>query len=421
MRTLTLAGVVLALFACGPDALTTIDDEGGDELSVVEGELTSDEVAAVLRYVNGVEGAAHRLWTESQITAQAANSIEAHVRGDDRIPGNADDNPCDTLAELDALPSVGAATLQRLANHAVPHYGPGSTMVKEVSFSADEQRDALAAVNSADLSTNTLIAASTWSSIVSKRPFSTFASIATRVPALTVTDLLGLRLYAKTHPSVTPGPVGGCDGAGGTYDTIAFTQSEECHAVEFLNKARFSELAALTTAARDLAYRGSPDGTWGYRSSRWSNLKSFSLRPNIGVTAMRAIKSSAAGWVATGLPYDTVASVYANRVALNGKPFFFEKVYVTKVFARVQDGDWPWECAELRDSPTSANYFRACFQYIGADSSSGCAYSGGCWAGLTGKYVSVGGYVRPTSIAGTGGWKLALNTSGTGAPNPAVP
>lgn len=411
-----------SLAACGPDSLGSVDEGGADELAIAEGELSADETAAVLAYVNGPEASYLRMTTEASIAASAANPIELHVRGADRVLGTADDDRCDTLAELDAITGVGAATLTRLANYAVPHYGPGATLVKDVAFSPDEQRDALEAANTADLSTNTLITADTWRVLVSKRPFATFAAIVTKVPALTTTDLLGLRLWAKTHPTVVPvGPAGACDGTGGTYDTVAFTKAEECKAVEFLNKARMSEMGALSAAARDLAWRSNPEGTWGFRTSRWTNLKVFSNRPNIGVTAMKAIKTSAATWTANGLSYDTIASVYATRTALLGKPVFLEKVVVTKVFPRAQDGDWAWDCAELRDTATSPNYLRGCFQYVGADSSSGCTATGACTVGMTGKTVSVGGFVRTTTLPGTGGTKLALSAGGFGAPNPNVP
>jgi hypothetical protein len=55
-------------------------DEAND-LAVAEGELPTDEWPGAVHYVNGVE---------AQLTRTAANAIELHVRGADRLLGTAD-------------------------------------------------------------------------------------------------------------------------------------------------------------------------------------------------------------------------------------------------------------------------------------------------------------------------------------------
>ncbi|MBX7102125.1 MAG: hypothetical protein K1X89_30700 [Myxococcaceae bacterium] len=415
---------LLVLTACGPELEATVAGapEEGDAFEVVAGELSTAETAMVLRYVNGPEAVMSHLVLDAHVTARGANNIEAHAHGFDRILGNADDDRIDSLAELDAIPYVGTSAMASIADFAIPHYGPGSVLVKDVSFAPDEQVNLMAEANRIDLSASTGINFEAGRLLFAGRPYTSFAQVM-KIDAIGNEDYRALRAWAKAHPAHPPtGPAGSCNGQGGTYDGVAFTAAEECHAVEFLNLARFSEMAPLTAAARDLAYRSNPEGTWtlGTRFSRWVNLKDFSSRPNIGATALRGIKTAAAAWTKHGLSYDTVASTYANRVALDGVGVWLDKVYVTKLFPAEQDGTWRWECAEVRDSPSARNYFRACFQLIGADSSSGCT-DGGCWTGKLHTWVGVQGYVRPSSISGTGGWKVAATYHGTWEPSANVP
>ena len=129
-----------------------------------------------------------------------------------------------------------------------------------------------------------------------------------------------------------------CTATGGAYDGSKFTKSEECHALEFLNRARYSEMGKLPDTARHVAYDCQPTGaatspqaiTCGYRSSKWTSLKAYANVAGIGSTALTALKSTAAPWKANGLAHDTVASVYQNRTTLKDQPVSLDAVCVTK-------------------------------------------------------------------------------------------
>lgn len=58
---------------------------------------------------------------DAHLTAPAARNIVARRDGADRVRGTADDRPFYTLAELDAVPQVGPATLGRLATYGGMH------------------------------------------------------------------------------------------------------------------------------------------------------------------------------------------------------------------------------------------------------------------------------------------------------------
>jgi hypothetical protein len=201
-------------------------------------------------------------------------------------------------------------------------------------------------------------------------------------------------------------PAGACTGAGGSFDGVAFTQAEECHAVELLNKARMSELRELGDVARAVGYH-----------ANLSTLRTFSDRAGIGGTAMGQVKSAAAAWTINGLSYDTIASTWTNRARLLNGPVFIEKAWVARTLPELVDAGYSVSCAELRDSPTATNYLFACVPIVWNESR--CP-NRECWGGLIGTWVSANGALRSSQISGSGGYRIGLSY-GPGQPNTDIP
>ncbi len=101
----------VGLVACAADP-----DDDGEESSSDESDLTegSPEARAVLALVNARETTFEVLTKEGGLTAPTASAILAHRDGPDGAIGTDDDDPFDTLAEVDAIRGVGAATLKKL-------------------------------------------------------------------------------------------------------------------------------------------------------------------------------------------------------------------------------------------------------------------------------------------------------------------
>lgn len=78
----------------------------------------SPEARGVLMLVNDPAETAATLKSGAGITIRAAGNIVRHRDGTDGTPGTADDDRFDTLAELDAIPYVGPATLAALVERA---------------------------------------------------------------------------------------------------------------------------------------------------------------------------------------------------------------------------------------------------------------------------------------------------------------
>ncbi len=74
----------------------------------------SPEAIGVLAFVNDASMTAPKLKAEAGITSRVSNNIVNHRRGPDGSVNTADDDKFDTLAELDAIPYVGPATLNAL-------------------------------------------------------------------------------------------------------------------------------------------------------------------------------------------------------------------------------------------------------------------------------------------------------------------
>src|SRR5665647_297465 len=78
----------------------------------------SPEALGVLALVNDAQATAGALKAGAHVTSRVATGIVRHRDGADGLAGTADDDQFDSLAELDAIPFVGPATLNALLEHA---------------------------------------------------------------------------------------------------------------------------------------------------------------------------------------------------------------------------------------------------------------------------------------------------------------
>ncbi len=118
-RTLSLPLAITLALACGGD--DPLDDEnagfpdGKSDGGIDEG---SPEALAVLALVNDTTVDVGELDNDAGLNATAAKNIVAHRDGADAAAATADDNPYDTLAELDAVSFVGPIALSALLEYA---------------------------------------------------------------------------------------------------------------------------------------------------------------------------------------------------------------------------------------------------------------------------------------------------------------
>jgi hypothetical protein len=185
-----------------------------------------------------------------------------------------------------------------------------------------------------------------------------------------------------------------CALPGGTYEGVVFAGDEECRTLAYLNRARFSQLAPLTSVARLVAYDGRP----------WTSVQAFS--DLVSANALRLAKEAADHFSDDGLSTDTVANTWAHRAELTDVAVLFDRVYAV----RRAPGTDGYYCVELRDAPDAANDLTACVLYVNADSAPACSdevartcspAGGGVCAVLSEGTVATAAATRSTSCTKT--------------------
>jgi len=170
-----LAALVLAvgLGACALDGAS--QSESGAE------SLDGPASARVLALVNYPGTDVEVLDVKVGLDKRAAQQIVQRRDGADGMPVTGDDKPFATIADLDAVPYVGAASLSKLDAYAIAHPPPASETVEGVPFLGWQVEAVVWGVNGAkdatELKSNLGLTISAASSLIAARPFSTVAQI----------------------------------------------------------------------------------------------------------------------------------------------------------------------------------------------------------------------------------------------------
>lgn len=301
----SMPALVVALSLAGFAAGCAADDLGDEDLAAaVDSALSlgAPEVRGVLRLVNDCALDAVRFDDEVGLRVEAARNVAAHRDGRDGRCGTADDDPFDTLAELDAVPQVGDVTLQRLLDFAVAHGyldapdAPAGTW-EGVDFTFHEVTVVLEIANVADvayLDGTVGLDARAARNIVAARPIA-------HMPALADVAYVGasaLRLlqahvavWAPAPPVVDPGPAP--DDAAGTWEGVTFTAAEVGTALDVANRATFEQLnggATLSTLASNNIIAARPI----------ASMDQLAAVAYVGTVAMEKLQRYLPVWVAAG-------------------------------------------------------------------------------------------------------------------------
>ena len=111
MKTSTiLFGAIIAVVmigACGAE-------NPGQTATSSKALQTSEEIAALAFLKDHASATFDVLDVDCGLRSDAAASIVAHRNGPDGVPGTADDDPIDSLQELDSIYRVGETTIQQV-------------------------------------------------------------------------------------------------------------------------------------------------------------------------------------------------------------------------------------------------------------------------------------------------------------------
>jgi len=217
-------------------------EAGDDDGAAYAAELTAAETAAVIALVNypGVDRAT--LDDTVGLTAAAANAIDAYRAGaDGTFPSN-DDQEIDSLAELDAIPNVGASAMAKLNTYATAHPAPAAQTIEGVRFLGWQAEIVVWGVNKVPIGVlNGMFDNRAATNLLTARPFADLAAIGD-VPLIAKSALNRMKAEARTwwfaRAATTPATLAG------TFDGVTFDEATATKALELANDRTRSELVS---------------------------------------------------------------------------------------------------------------------------------------------------------------------------------
>jgi DNA uptake protein ComE-like DNA-binding protein len=245
--------------------------------------MTEHEETAVLDFVNDPATTVDELDDDVGLDSRAAGNIVIHRNGFDEVYPSGDDNPFDTIAELDGVPYVGPTALEKLRQY-VANQGTGSESVEGVEFSADQAAAVVWGVNQAtveELDVDVALTSTAADNLIDNRPYTSVGEMGS-VPYVGPSALAKLRDYAAVWAAQMP------QGMAGTYDGVDFSDAEAATALEVANAANADQLAdaGITTAPRNVLLDNRP----------WATLATVADFSGIGPSTMQRLKDMVATW-----------------------------------------------------------------------------------------------------------------------------
>lgn len=315
-RLLALIGALL-MAGCSDD--TGSQDPYASDRGPID--LSQEEEALIVEFVNDAATTEPLLDVDVGLDARAAHNIIIHRDGVDGVYPSGDDNPYDSIAELDSVPYVGPSALEKLRDY-LASSSSGAETVEGVEFTADQAAAVIWGVNQAtfeELDVEVGLTSTAATNLVASRPYQSVAEIGA-VPYVGPSALGALRDYAPIW-AAQMGP----SGLGGTYDGVTFSDDEAATALEIANTASTEQLSdgGVTTTPRNIIIDNRP----------WDTLQALADFSGIGPATMQALKDMVSGWTGTQQPpVDvTIAELLAQANALGDQsPYYNQLVRISR-------------------------------------------------------------------------------------------
>jgi DNA uptake protein ComE-like DNA-binding protein len=249
--------------------------------------VAANDVFLILSLVNDPATTFTVLDIDAGLNRIAAENIIAHRNGPDGLFGTADDNPFDTLAELDDVPYVGPIALDALLAYAQANPPAVGETVEGVDFTAQQVSAVVWGVNQATLQELDEVVgldARAAQGLTAGAPFSDIASMG-QVAYVGASALNRLRDYAPTWAAARNNAED--LSLAGTFDGVTFDQATAEIALEIANDAGFEELTDL-------------GGMWSTGANRlidnrpYADLAEVAATPGIGTVTMENLRDFAA-------------------------------------------------------------------------------------------------------------------------------
>jgi hypothetical protein len=320
-RALLLSVVLLSASACAVEAPPSEATSRG------AADLSEGEAAALLAFVN-YPGTTRALLDDTVgLDSRAAENIVRHRDGADAEVLNADDDPFDDVAELDAVSYVGESALAKLAEYAAAHPAPMGEVVEGVTFSGWETEAVIWGVNHATVAeldldvgldsraAENLVAGAPYASITNMGPIGYVGPAA----------LVSLKTHARSwwlSSQGSPEP----QTLAGTFDGVEFDETTAKRAIDIANAASFDQLVSHGV------YSVGADAIVGARPHK--TLDEVSGVKGVGTATMSALRdyASSTDWPPPPEECDTKLVARADAAASG----------IDRLLEVATKGDWPY-------------------------------------------------------------------------------
>ncbi len=176
------------------------------------------------------------------LNARAAKRIVAYRNGPDGVYPSGDDNPIESLEELDAIKYVGEAALTTLRDYVIANPPPASELVEGVQLNGEQVLAVLWGVGQAtvtELDKTVELNSKAAANLVAGAPYANVAAIGA-VAYVGPSALSTLRSYAHVWVGQMSGHA-----ATASYDGVSFDAATAATALEIANDASLQDLTTV--------------------------------------------------------------------------------------------------------------------------------------------------------------------------------
>jgi len=275
------ARVLIASLALAGCAATDGNDDDGSYAA----SLTAAEAQQVLDLANYPAYDAAAFDDAVSLDVRAAAAIAAHRAGADGTYPSPDDNPFDSVAELDGVSYVGTTALAKLLAYADAHPAPTRERIETVWFEGWQAEIVVWGVNTVPIGVlRGLLDDRAAENLIAARPFASLAAVG-NVALIGPSALTALRGQARTwwFARANQPPAG----LAGTFDGVTFDEATAAKALEIANTHTRTQMvdggvygngASVIVGNRPYATLGAVAGLSGVGTSTMQGLHAYATQ-----------------------------------------------------------------------------------------------------------------------------------------------
>jgi DNA uptake protein ComE-like DNA-binding protein len=239
----SLLSLIAAVAGCAAETGT---EQSFEAERVEPAIMPAHEMSLVVAFVNDPATNLALLDHEVGLERRAAQNIITHRDGADGVYPSKDDDPFDSIEELDAVPYVGETAMRALRAYAVNHAPPPAELVEGVQFTSAQVKAVVWGVNHAsltELDDEVGLVRQAAEGLIANAPYTTVTAIGA-VPYVGPAALSALRSRAVVWAAQMNQGSQAAAGQAGTYDGVTFDEQTAQIALGIANTASYDQLTS---------------------------------------------------------------------------------------------------------------------------------------------------------------------------------